>query len=147
MAASAHILSRRQALAELPFIHPDDMPNQYALKGVGDCMVPVLQDGELMVCDKRREPVPGDTVALIFTREVARKWGVSGLVKKLAMALPPWDLAGDACGLIVVDQLNPPRRYVIPTTDVLAVHMVIGIAESAGDGRATFRPSQAEPRA
>ena len=128
---------------ELPFIHPDVMPDQYALKGVGVCMVPLLADGALMVCDKRRKPVPGDIVSLIFTREAARKWGVPGLVKKLAMALPPWNLTGDACGLVVVDQLNPPRRYCIPTSDLLAVHKVVGTAEHDGEGRAKFRPSEA----
>ena len=132
---------------ELPFIHPDDMPDQYALKGVGDCMAPLLADGGLIACDKRRELVPGDIVCLIFTQDAAQKWGVPGLIKKLAMALPPWNLASDAIGLVVVDQLNPPRRYCIPTTDLLAAHKVIGIAESGGEGWAKFRPSQPEPRA
>lgn len=130
-----------------PFIHPDDMPDQYALKGVGDCMAPLLEDGALFVCDKQREPAPGDIVSLIFAKEAARRWGVPGLVNKLAMALPPWNLTGDAIGLVIVDQLNPPRRYCIPTSEVLAVHKVIGFAESCGDGRAKFRPSQTEPRA
>ena len=130
---------------ELPFIHPDEMPDQYALRGVGDCMAPLFQDGTLFVCDKRREPVPGDIVSLVFTKEAARRAGVPGLVKKLAMALPPWNLAGDALGLVIVDQLNPPRRYSLPTSDVLAVHKVIGIAESDDEGRAKFRPSQPEP--
>jgi hypothetical protein len=130
----------------VPFIHPDDMPDQYALKAVGDCMTPVLSSGTLIVCDKRVEPEPDDIVSLIFTQEVAERRGLPGLVKKLAMALPPWNMTGDAMGLVVVDQLNPPRRYCIPTTDLLAVHKVIGIGESCGDGMATFRPSQAAPR-
>jgi hypothetical protein len=131
---------------ELPFIHPDDMPDQYALKAVGDCMTPVIPDGSLIVCDKRVEPEPDDIVSLIFTQEVAERRRLPGLVKKLAMALPPWNMTGDATGLVVVDQLNPPRRYCIPTADLLAVHKVIGTAESSGDGMATFRPSQAAPR-
>ena len=128
----------------LPFIHPDDMPNRYALKGVGVCMAPLFEDGVLLVCDKRPEPVPGDIVSLIFTQEAAQKWGFPGLVKKLAMALPPWNLIGDACGLVVADQINPPRRYCIPTSDLLAVHKVIGTAEPDGEGQARFYPSKVE---
>ena len=128
------------------FIHPDDMPDQYALKALGDCTTPVLCDGVLIVCDKRVDPEPDDIVSLIFTQEVAQRRGIAGLVKKLAIALPPWNMGGDAMGLAVVDQLNPPRQYCIPTTNLLAVHKVIGTAESCGDGQARFRPSQAAPR-
>ena len=34
---------------ELPFIHSDDMPYQYALKAIGVCMMPVLADGSLIL--------------------------------------------------------------------------------------------------
>lgn len=56
------------------------------------------------------------------------------------MPLPPLDGRGKAVGLVVVDQINPPRRYCIPTTDVLAVHKFVGVAESTGPGMARYRP-------
>ena len=34
-----------------PSTHPDDMPDQYALKGVGVCMIPFVADGAPLVCD------------------------------------------------------------------------------------------------
>ncbi len=127
----------------LPFIHPDTMPDQYALIGVGDCMAPLIADGTLVVFDKRPEPRPGDIVGLVLTREAAKRWGVPGLLKRLALALPPSDLRG-VQGLVVVDQINPPRRYCIPTADILAVHKAIGTAESDGAGQARFLPTKAE---
>jgi hypothetical protein len=118
------------------------MPDQYALTGVGQCMAPMIADGTLLVFDKRQEPQRGDIVGLVFTREAAQRWGVPGLLKRLAFALPPSDLPRDFQGLVVVDQINPPRRYAIPTSDILAVHKAIGTAESDGDGRARFHPSR-----
>ena len=131
----------RSEADRLSFIHPDTMPDQYALVGIGQCMAPLIPDGTLMVFDKRPEPRPGDIVGLVFTREAAKRWGLPGLFKRLALALPPSDECG---GLVVVDQLNPPRRYCIPTGDVLAVHKAVGTAESDGDGQARFYPSKVE---
>ena len=127
--------------APLPFIHPDTMPDQYALKAVGYCMAPMIPDGTLMVFDKRHEPTPGDIVGVVFTPDAAAQWGLPGLVKRLVLALPP---AGLRTGLVVVEQISPPRQYVIPMTDVLAVHKAIGTAEADGEGRARFRPSKVE---
>ena len=130
--------------APLPFIHPDDMPDEYALIAVGHCMEPLIANGTLLVFDKRQEPRRGDIVGLIFTREAAERWQLPGLLKKLAMALPPSDLPRGCEGLVVVDQINPPRRYCIPMSDVLAVHKAVGTAESDGPGRARFCPAKVE---
>lgn len=128
-----------------PFIHPDDMPDIHALHGYGDCMEPLICDGAILAFDRRETPQPGDIVSVIFTEEAAERWKLPGLVKRLAMALPPVKLGGKAAGdvisLVVVDQLNPPRRYCIPTTDILAVHKYVGTAECNGNGTARFRPS------
>lgn len=123
----------------LPFIHPDDMPETYAITGVGQCMAPLIADGTILVLSKAPQPEPGDIVGVIFTREAAASWGMPGIVKRLAFHLPP------RCGgLIVVEQINPTRRYLIRSTDVLAVHKAIGTAESDGDGRARFNPAKME---
>ena len=127
-----------------PFIHPDDMPDLHALHGYGTCMEPLIADGTLLVVDKRETPCPGDVVSVIFTREAAARWRLPGMVKKLALALPPMDVGagGEVVGLVVLDQINPPRRYAIPTTDVLAVHKCVGTATSQGDGLAAYNPRQ-----
>lgn len=130
----------------LPFIHPDDMPDQYALTGVGQCMMPLIADGTLLVFDKHQAPERGDIVGLVFTQEAAQQWGVPGLVKRLAMALPPpaSDLPLNCHALVVVEQINPHRQYCIPTSDILAVHKAIGTAEPGPKGQVLFRPSKKE---
>lgn len=137
-------LTAPPAAAPLPFIHPDDMPDQYALTGVGRCMEPLIGDGTLLVFDKHQEPQRGDIVGLVFTQEAARRWGAPGLLKRLTFALPPSDLPPGCHGLVVVEQINPPRQYTIPAGDILAVHKAIGTAERDGEGRAQFRPSKVE---
>ncbi len=127
-----------------PFIHPDDMPVVYAMHAYGNCMEPMLPDDCVLAFDKRQTPEVGDIVSVIFTAEVARRWKLPGLVKKLAMSLPPLDGWSDAVGLIVVDQINPHRRYCIPTTDVLAVHKFVGEAQNVGPGMARYHPQAKE---
>ena len=109
----------------LPFIHPDDMPDLYALEGRGTCLQPRYNDGDLLVMDKREKPQKGDAVVVTFTREHAALYGAPGWVKLLGLNLPPSDVPG-LSGLVVLDQVNPPRRYAIPSDHVLAVHKVIG---------------------
>lgn len=128
----------------LRFIHPDEMPDVYSLTGVGRCMEPLIWDGTLIVFDKRQAPQRGDMVGLIFTSEAAQSWGVPGMIKRLALSLPPDDVPCGGTGLVVVEQINPPRQYLVPVTDLLAVHKAIATAESDGEGRAKYRPSKVE---
>lgn len=109
----------------IPFIHPDEMPQLYALVGKGHCMEPRLHDGADLVFTKQGIPTAGDIVGIVFTKSAAQRWKQPGLVKRLVMALPPAGFAG----IVVVEQLQPPRRYFIPTDDVLAVHRCLGVAE------------------
>lgn len=131
-----------QARAPQPFIHPDDMPERYALTGTGTCMEPIVQDGALIVADKTIEPEPDDVVIVHFTQDYARLFGAPGCVKRLRMPLPPPGFDG----LMVVEQVNPLRSYSFRSSDVLAVHKVIGFAEPNGPDGATFRTNQEAPR-
>lgn len=131
--------------ASFPFIHPDDMPDLYALTGRGTCMMPLINDGAVVVMDKNQIPAVGDTVALTFTREAAQRYHMPGMLKRLAYALPPAEFA--ELGLIVVEQLTPHRLYTFPVCDVLAVHKCIGFAVSSGTDQARYQPSQEPPRA
>jgi phage repressor protein C with HTH and peptisase S24 domain len=119
----------------LPFIHPDDMPDRYALTGRGTCMEPMIPDGALVAFDKREEPLDGDIVGLIFGREAAGRRGLPGMIKRLVIPLPPAGFDG----LIVVEQINPPRTYTFSSRDVLAVHKFIGLPERGEDGSARLR--------
>lgn len=136
----------RDAAKPLPFIHPDDMPDLYALPGYGTCMMPVIRDGALVVCDKRQQPEPGDSVVVHFTRDYARRQGVPGAIKRLKMALPPPEICAVGNALIVVEQINPRRTFTFYAADVLAVHKVVGIGEATSPGSAQYRPSEGAPR-
>lgn len=122
-------------LPEMPFVHPDDMPDLYCLTGVGTCMEPLILDGALVACDKRETPRRGDIVVLTFTREAARRHGFPGMVKRLTKNLLP----GGFDYLVEVEQLNPPRRLGYWSSELLAVHKMIGIAEHHADGSTFLR--------
>lgn len=126
------------ALPTLPFIHPDDMPDRYALTGVGTCMEPIFKDGALLVFDKHLQCEPGDIVGIIFTREAGLRRNQPGSLKRLVMALPPAGFDG----VVVAEQVNPHRVYYFPTTDILAVHKFIGEATRFPDGSVGYRPAR-----
>lgn len=128
--------------AGVGFIHPDDMPDLYALMAVGFCFTPIIEDGACCVFDKRQEPQSGDIVGIIFTEEAAKRRGMPGWIKRLVIPPPPPGFDG----LMVVEQINPPRTYAVQMGDVLAIHKFVGIAESTGDGRATFRHPKPGPK-
>jgi len=90
----------------LPYIHPDDMPEFYALTGVGTCMEPELTDGAAIAFTKKGTPQPRDLVGIIFTETAAQRWGQPGLIKRLILPIPPAGFAD----VVAVEQLNPPRR-------------------------------------
>lgn len=116
------------------FIHPDNMPDLYALTGVGTCMLPLIDDGACVAFDKRLPVKSGDIVCVIFSARAAAAYGAPGLLKRF-VSMPPEGFDG----MIVVEQVNPVRRYTIPSTDVLAIHKMIGIAAREGNGKATVR--------
>jgi hypothetical protein len=107
---------------------PNGGPNCYAVKTIGDCMAPDVNDGDLVLCDPDQLPMAGDYVAV---------WWKGGErppnIKRLVTTLPPrafWDNA-DFEAVVVVEQLNPPKRLAADMTRVEAVHKVLGKAEAA----------------
>jgi len=121
----------------LPFIHPDDMPDRYCLPGIGTCMEPLIANGSLVAFDKREKPRRGDIVCLIFTRASAQRYGVPGMIKRLAMDVPDGFDGFDT--LVVVEQINPVRTLTFWTSELLAVHKFIGLPERRSDGGAWVR--------
>lgn len=129
----------KRLIPQIPFIHPDDMGDRYALTGVGTCMMPLIEDGAILAFDQRERPEEGDLVGVIFTREAGLRQGMPGMVKRL-VSLPFEGFEG----LIIVEQINPHRRLIIPSTDVLAVHKMIGTATPKGNGLASIRVKKDE---
>lgn len=125
-------------LRSLPYVDPADMPDLYALTGKGTCMEPLFYDGDTLVGDKRDAPKPGDTVLVFFHRDVALRYGMPGWVKRLVHV---WPVAGED-DLITLEQINPPKRYVVPASHIVAMHKCVGKATSQGDGTALYRLPQ-----
>lgn len=118
----------------LPFIHPDDMPERYCLTGFGTCMEPLIPDGALIAFDKRIMPRRGDIVGLTFTREMALRQGMPGMIKRLVT-----DWLPDSKAMVTFEQINPPRTYRFSPLDLLAVHKFIGLPDQREDGTAWLR--------
>lgn len=121
--------------AQFPYIDPADMPDLYAITGKGRCMEPLFNDGSLLVGSKREKAKPGDTVIVFFRREIAPRYGMPGWVKRLVHV---WPAAGED-DLITLEQLNPPRRYIVPASHVAAMHKCVGTAISQNNGTALYR--------
>lgn len=121
-----------QLSAPVRFVHPDEMADIYAASGSGNCMVPLIAGDAMLAFDKREAIAPGDIVVLWFTPAAALRYGFPGWVKRLITPLPPAGMVG----LISVEMLNPHRRFVIRSTDVLAVHKCVGEASPSSHGKA-----------
>lgn len=126
-----------------PAYDPDELPDLYAARGAGTCMEPDLHDGVCLAFQRSGVCKPGDFVAIWLRPERVRPGGQHHWLKRLVMAPPSWmrfpytPAPGSSIEpVIVVEQLNPPKRYVIACADILAMHRCIGEAESLGDGRA-----------
>lgn len=130
------------------YVDPAQIPDFYALRGVGTCMVPLIDDGALLAFDKREPVTSGDTVNVWFRPERVKPGAPQGIVKRLVMGLPPTDVLPLVIdmAIVVVDQLNPPRQYQIPASHILAIHKCVGRAELGENGQARFRLRQEPPR-
>lgn len=100
-------------------------PNAYALAGSGDCLVPLVHPGDILVCDPDQAPGPGDLIAIWW-----KNGDMQPLIKRLAFALPPkswWDMDGEARPVACVEMLNPPKSLSLQLSKVEAIHKVIHV--------------------
>jgi hypothetical protein len=124
----------------------DQLPHRYAMIGKGTCMEPLFMDGACLVFDKQAAPEGGDTVIVWFRPERTPEGEPQCMFKRLMGGLPPiafpFDLSptSNCEPLVMVEMINPPRRFRIPASHVLAVHKCIGEADTNGDGTARLRP-------
>lgn len=149
MAISGDTAARPASATPDPFIDPDTLPDEYAVVCAGNCLEPVIADGTCLAFSRLVRPEVGDFIVLWFRPEATPPGEHLKMVKRLAMALPPeFELPLDrgrwsfATPLVVVEMLNPARRWAIPATELLAVHTVVGIAEQQPDGGARYRPGR-----
>lgn len=124
-------------------IGPDDCPEVYASICKGNCLEPVFSDGECMVFSKAEPCRAGDYVGIWLHPDIPAADELPRRVKRLRTALPlgfalPFRAApgNEFVPIVELEQFNPPCIYRLPATEILAIHKVIGTAETNGDGTA-----------
>jgi len=120
-----------------------ELPEIYAMRTEGDCMVPEILDGQKIIVSKTEEVKRGDTVCL-WLKSQSRPEGYSALVKKVAMLPPPHVTfpyaehpESEVVALVFVEQINPPRAYQFRCDQILAMHKVIDV--QAEDGTSVMK--------
>lgn len=128
-------------------IDPADYPEVYASTLAGTCLEPEFHDGDCLVFSKTEACQAGDFVGVWLHPDIAARETSPRCIKRLWMGLPPGFTfpfrpapTNEVMPLVMLEQLNPPRRYRIPATDIVAVHKVIGTAVLNGDGTAAMVP-------
>ncbi len=101
-------------------------PDAYGCPLSGTCMAPVLNDGDMLLLSPAGLPQPGNFVLLIPAQ------GGTPWLKRLVLApmLPvgnPLHPDSDVAPVLIVDMLNPPRRFIVSTDRLAAMHRVVGV--------------------
>jgi len=136
-------------------IDPKSLPDFYGAKVVGDCLDPVLKDGDLARFDRTVAVNRHDLIGIwlkphLVTNRVKSqalvKMLVSGLTKQLQARLPlPDDMPLPP--LMFVQTLNPLCTYVVPLDQVAAIVKCTGEATvPVGKPKVVQRPRSRERR-
>jgi len=102
---------------------PADLPRRYAMVTEGNCMWPAIMDGTVCEMDRDQMPAEGD-IACIIRREAATPPGEHQVLVKI--------YRGTFCGIVFLETLNPSAVLALPSTDVLAMHRVVGTRGAGG---------------
>ena len=108
-------------------IDPLRLPEAYAMKCEGDCLMPVYSTGtkfEFSTTARRRV---GDFVALWRKPELTGTKQYQALVKRLLTPVPRRGrVPHDMPPVILVETLNPHRTWIVQMDQLAAVHRCIG---------------------
>jgi hypothetical protein len=110
------------------------MPDFYILTCEGECMAPEIPNGAPVLVDKHGKFGPGDLVVLFFRPEHVPAGMHQAILKRLAMALPPWvrrfpfreHPESEVHALVVVECTNPLRRFAYKAEHLLGIHRCHG---------------------
>jgi hypothetical protein len=117
-------------------------------------MEPLIQDGTCMAFTRCGTPEPGEFVAIWFRPEHTPSDGLPQQLKRLAMPLmegltfPYAPVSPAECvPLVVVEMVNPPRRWAIPATHIRALHRCLGPVKFSAEGRTMIEVAKLPPEA
>ena len=118
-----------------PFLDPATLPDEYAMRVKGDCLSPAIKEGDAVVVDKRLPYAAGDLVVIYMRPELVGKGEMGIYVKRLVMSVAPyvkfpWREHPDSTVhvVVIIEQDNPRRQYVITADRILAMHRCLGVA-------------------
>ena len=128
---------RRPAAPEAKSIVPfpgATFPELYAMKLSGDCLAPDLMDGDEVKFSSVEPPVVGEFCIFIMRPELVRPGGMQCMIKRMVMAPPPYVKLpfrehpdSEVHALVIAEQLNPRRQYMIKCENLLAIHKFVGV--------------------
>ncbi len=97
-------------------------PRAYAQVLSGDCLQPAVWHDDMAIVSPAAPLVPGRYVVLHFHQGDPQ-------MKRLVLPPSPYASApGDELRVcIIVEMLNPPRQFAIPTSRLTAIHAVVGV--------------------
>jgi hypothetical protein len=129
-------IRRRAKQAPSPtFLDPAAIKERfYGLTLSGHCLDPVFRNGDKMVIDKEGQLHVGCYAVFYHRPELVPPGAIPMQLKRLVTAMPPVTLPyrehpeSEVQFIIAVEQLNPPKRWVVKCTNLLAVHRCIGRA-------------------
>lgn len=120
-------------LSKTRLFDPNKVSEEFALKLSGDCMSPIVEDGEYVVVDRRKKIKKGDLVVIYFKPEYVAQGKFQAGLKRLCFSYPSWakfpfvyepksGKYGDFGPIIFVEQLNPPKTHVVDLRTVLGIY-------------------------
>ncbi len=113
---------------------PKDLTEQYhdlyATGLDGDCMEPHFKRGDRNLISPSAEPGPGNFVVFWPKKE-----GQQPQLKRLVIPPLRWNVpaGGEVMPVVVIEQINPPKRYVVAVDRIRAAHKVIASISTASE--------------
>ena len=118
------------------FVDPATIKERfYGLILAGHCLDPEFKHGDKMVIDKEGPLHVGCYAVFYYRPELVPPGVLPMSLKRLVTAMPPVTLPyqehpeSGVQFIIAVEQLNPPKRWVVRCADLLAVHRCLGRAD------------------
>ena len=107
-------------------------PDAYAVQIEGNCLSPILNDGDKILASETAPLLVGDPVVVFPTG------GHQPLVKILQTEIEPWMMKlspkSEVMPLVFLGTLNPPKGLMIGVDKIEAIHGVLGFVSASGEG-------------
>jgi hypothetical protein len=96
-------------------------------------MQPLFKNGTQVIADKTVPVKNGDVAVLIYRPEYVPAGLHQASLKRVVMAPPPYvkfpfreHAKSEVKAIVILEQLNPPKQFMIGCDQLLAVHKVVG---------------------